>query len=633
MISLFEEKRGKTMAITEIHAITKTPYKALNYIMKDKIEPYISDDKINSQIPYEIFENNDEKFVRYFTLSTFQNCNILEPYGTYKDTQEQWQGVRYKNGGKKSKNGEEPLMYHLHQSFNGFEVSYEQANEIGRKLAEEVFKGFTVTISTHGNTNNIHNHFIISAWNNNGKKWDDCHRTKREIRKVSDRLCEEYGLSVLEHTRDMKLIRYEDSEGKIHYYEPTDRKNEIIKKREAKVVTTDDVSSYRNTTKYDEIQKRKLDNRSEIKKDIDMILQSCRSYSELLERLRELGYIIRDKKKNGDWLSHISFQAPAHDKATREDKIGDGIFYIRENLEKYIEIQSKNEQMHKVNHGDKLPVKDIPFLSDYEYGKTDLSQIDDNYKTVLDENGNYETVERTEVEKKVIADIRIKDSEVRGLIDTTELYKIISEQTKSKPQKKTYITKKQEEKLIVQIQSSFRCLQYTEQHHIYSYKQIIDLYSASKAKYDATIENFEKAEKAISRLKDILSIPEKLTALLDKIEKSKNDVAYILEEYNEDKKMVKQYSVIMKKYKIENLQGQTALQEKVSEFEAKQWKNRKYMERVILQMSELENCIRTFDRIDTENGSRNEQAMYEFEMIAMEQEKQNDKRKEKGYDR
>lgn len=55
-------------------------------------------------------------------------------------------------------------------------------------------------------------------------------------------------------------------------------------------------------------------------------------------------------------------------------------------------------------------------------------------------------------------------------------------------------------------------------------------------------------------------------------------------------------------------------------------------------MSELENCIRTFDRIDSERGNRNVKAMREFELIVRPQEEQDDaeqrteNRKQKGHD-
>ena len=66
--------------------------------------------------------------------------------------------------------------------------------------------------------------------------------------------------------------------------------------------------------------------------------------------LRQIGYTVKDKKKNGDWLKHIVFQPPTADKGTRDYKIGDGGFYLRENLERVIsELQAdRAEQENRV---------------------------------------------------------------------------------------------------------------------------------------------------------------------------------------------------------------------------------------------------------------------------------------------
>lgn len=42
------------MATTEIHAITTTPNKALNYALADKIVEINSEDEINEEIPHTI---------------------------------------------------------------------------------------------------------------------------------------------------------------------------------------------------------------------------------------------------------------------------------------------------------------------------------------------------------------------------------------------------------------------------------------------------------------------------------------------------------------------------------------------------------------------------------------------------
>ena len=93
------------------------------------------------------------------------------------------------------------VAYHMYQSFAEGEVDAQTAHDIGVKLAEEVFgERFEALVATHLNTDHFHNHIVINAvsWKD-GLKYNDCNATYAKIREVSDRLCREYGLSVVEH--------------------------------------------------------------------------------------------------------------------------------------------------------------------------------------------------------------------------------------------------------------------------------------------------------------------------------------------------------------------------------------------------------------------------------------------------
>lgn len=92
------------------------------------------------------------------------------------------------------------LGFHSFQSFKENEVTPEQAHEIGLKLAEEMWGDrFEVVVSTHVNTNHIHNHFVINSVSfKDGKKYYDNRVNYARLRQLSDSLCEEYNLSVLE---------------------------------------------------------------------------------------------------------------------------------------------------------------------------------------------------------------------------------------------------------------------------------------------------------------------------------------------------------------------------------------------------------------------------------------------------
>jgi len=92
------------------------------------------------------------------------------------------------------------LGYHAYQSFSGYEVTSDEAHEIGIKLAEEIWGDrFQVIVTTHLNTKNIHNHFVINSVSFiDGKKYYDSKKSYALIRKTSDDICSEHGLNIVE---------------------------------------------------------------------------------------------------------------------------------------------------------------------------------------------------------------------------------------------------------------------------------------------------------------------------------------------------------------------------------------------------------------------------------------------------
>ena len=88
-----------------------------------------------------------------------------------------------------------------YQSFREGEVTAEQAHEIGVKLAEQLWGDrFQVVVATHLNTGHYHNHIMLNAIAfADGYKFVNHKSDYQQMRKVSDDLCREYGLSVIEH--------------------------------------------------------------------------------------------------------------------------------------------------------------------------------------------------------------------------------------------------------------------------------------------------------------------------------------------------------------------------------------------------------------------------------------------------
>ncbi|MVB11633.1 Relaxase/Mobilization nuclease domain protein [Caprobacter fermentans] len=100
--------------------------------------------------------------------------------------------VKYTDGRKSY------LLMHMRQSFLPGEVTPEQAHEIGRELADRFLKGkYQYVIATHIDKAHIHNHIIFNIIGDEQRKFRQTKYIPRQLRALSDRLCEEHGLSVV----------------------------------------------------------------------------------------------------------------------------------------------------------------------------------------------------------------------------------------------------------------------------------------------------------------------------------------------------------------------------------------------------------------------------------------------------
>jgi hypothetical protein len=601
------------MATTKNHPITGTLKKAIDYAMGDKVEEVLKDD-LKDSVAYVIDDETGK--VIYPTIHSTLNCDRRHPYEMFSDIIHTYGEDELRNGNPQTKDGAPILAWHYHQNFEGH-VDPVIANEIGRKLAEEVFKDFAVVIGTHTNTENIHNHIIICAWNMNGKKWNQCNRAYQHIREVSDRLCEEYGLSVLRDTQKQKLVKFKDKDGNTHYYEPTERKNNLIDQRDAGEISTDDIGSYRNTIPYEQGEHKKEANYEIIKRDIDRLLPMANSYEHLLQMLRQIGYAINDKKKNGEWLKHISFQPPTADKGTRDYKIDDSGFYLRENLEQVIAefvaeratVEDKTPKQEK-----KMP----PYFSEYVYGETILVDIDENVRTVREKDGSYSLVERGETEKAVIRDVKAKDGELR-LIDTVGLDRLIREQREGKQK---VSPQKREEILLNQINDSFHVLRFMERESLYSRNQINAITKGTWEKYNECIKNLDTLETIVSRLEKILQVLQKAEIIEARIETMKNNRDYVENERDGDIEQLQVYREIMKKFKLNEPESAQKLAEQV----AKSRDKIKQLQGTLTyhkgRLAEYDRCVSVLNRIDWENGRDNKEIIDAYESIRKQGEKE-----------
>jgi len=549
------------MATTKIHDIGSDATQCIFYAKNNKVGNF--SDGIANSINYAINDKTGE--VVYKTLSTYLLCNEDTIINDFKRCMEEGRGSKKREPSRR-KDGQEVVCFHLHQNFEGYEVDPVTANEIGRKLAEELLAGYPCVISTHTNTKNLHNHIVFCAWNEDGGKYNDCHSTYRAIRRTSDRLCKEYGLSVLENTKEMKLIKYTDANGKTRYYEPTERKDKIISERKVMGVEGS-VGDFKNTSSYDYYADKKENNRDMVKSDIDMFLPTVRSYDELLDRLREIGYVINDKKKNGEWLKHVSFKPSTADKPVRDKNIGlneEKDFYRRETLTSYIEdrVWEMDNDANKNVQSGSVEIGGLRYFDSYDYPNFNVSDIDDEYRIVKLTNGNFEPARRTSIEKENISIIRGYANEISREFNPLNLVRhidnIIEQRRIANEMGRKYTPMAKGEVAFENIQNALKSLRFIENNNIYSFAQLNELCSALKMNYERNIAELEKFQELVKYLSDILELPGRAVELSKVISASVGNMEYMMESYSDDMALLSSYREIISKYQIDTEEGITS---------------------------------------------------------------------------
>ena len=266
------------MATTSIWSIKNNLKQSINYIINPEktINKYYGKNNYNY---LESYSNKDYDFknekAEYVSCI---NCSEYDPYGDMKFTKDQYR----KTDGV--------LAFHGYQSFKEGEVTVDIAHEIGVKFAEEMFRDYEVVVATHQNTNHIHNHFIINSVSfKSGKKYNNNLTNISKIRHISDSLCSEYGLSVLDEDK---------------FYKGT----------YTKIISNDE---YYKT----------------LKEDLDNVISYSVTLKQLFERMRNIGYKVYSR--NGV----ITIYRDGEDKVRIENVFGEEYSKERLNQRLYLSRQ------------------------------------------------------------------------------------------------------------------------------------------------------------------------------------------------------------------------------------------------------------------------------------------------------
>lgn len=191
------------------------------------------------------------------------------------------------------------VAYHGYQSFVAAEVTPAEAHRIGVETARRMWgDNYEVVVTTHLNTDNIHNHFVVNSVSfKTGRKFENHIRDHIQLRQISDEVCVEHGKSVIPFT---------------HFYS--------------------------NKKAYWVQKSGKLTHRDMLRRDVDEALSKCCSFKEFEYYLKTLGY----RFERDFCYEHPSVIADGWQRTVRISSLGKQ--YTRESMrEKLIDNQRKPE--------------------------------------------------------------------------------------------------------------------------------------------------------------------------------------------------------------------------------------------------------------------------------------------------
>ena len=105
--------------------------------------------------------------------------------------------------GREQKRDADVLCYQIRQSFKPGEISPEEANRVGYETAMRWTKGkYAFFVATHTDRQHIHNHIYYNSTSLDcARKYRDFWRSAAALRRLSDRVCLENDLSVIQNPK------------------------------------------------------------------------------------------------------------------------------------------------------------------------------------------------------------------------------------------------------------------------------------------------------------------------------------------------------------------------------------------------------------------------------------------------
>ena len=136
-------------------------------------------------------------------------------YDNFKEIFEKYNSEKFDDCELSKKSGKRHICIHSYtQSFDS-SVSPEEAHRIGVEWAKKVFGvNRPIIVSTHVNTDHVHNHIAVCPYDLDGIRWHSNYKTLQFVRKRSDEICLEHNLDIIKNPRRKSTISYKEHDAR-----------------------------------------------------------------------------------------------------------------------------------------------------------------------------------------------------------------------------------------------------------------------------------------------------------------------------------------------------------------------------------------------------------------------------------
>lgn len=279
------------------------------------------------------------------------------------------------------------LWYHFVQSFPPYDnITPELAQKIAHETTEYFREQYQILMVTHTDKKHIHTHFIMNTVNvETGKKYTQNETQMLEIKELSDKICEKYGL---------------------HTLSPEQKNNGNGKKS----------GEYR-------ADENGISWKTKLKSVIDEVLSKAISRTDFIRRMEQKGYQV----KWTDTRENITFTTPSGMKC-RDRRLGEADYYNKHNFQIIFEQNAMYNPEYELVYNETAveTFRQFGGIAEFFGGDTVFQSLFDGFmlKDVDFSNMSYHEIEEIIERLQHEAETR----KARALANETELERKVAEQ-------------------------------------------------------------------------------------------------------------------------------------------------------------------------------------------------------------